>query len=116
MVETRLQHTTAVDEVLAALARPPAPALAVLRGPGWAALRPPLGHLLSLATVGLLPAQLRRRFGLSWSRSDEAQLRVLAAGLRAMTPLMPPPLRNAGPVYLRWRREALARGEVTAGR
>jgi uncharacterized protein (DUF2236 family) len=116
MVETRLQHTTAVDEVLDALARPPAPALSLLRGPGWAALRPPLGHLLSLATVGLLPEQLRRRFGLSWSRSEELQLRALAAALRGMTPLMPPPLRNAGPVYLRWRSEAIARGEVTAGR
>jgi uncharacterized protein (DUF2236 family) len=116
MVETRLQHTTAVDEVLEALARPPAPALAVLRGPGWAALRPPLGHLLSLATVGLLPAQLRRRFGLTWSRSDDVQLRALSAALRGMTPFMPPSLRNSGPVYLRWRREAIARGEVAPAR
>jgi uncharacterized protein (DUF2236 family) len=105
-----------VDEVLEALARPPAPALALLRGAGWAALRPPLGHLLSLATVGLLPAQLRRRFDLTWSRSEELQLRALAAALRGMTPLMPPSLRNSGPVYLRWRREAIARGEVTRAR
>jgi uncharacterized protein (DUF2236 family) len=116
MVDRRLQHTAAVDEVLGALARPPAPALAVLRGPGWAALRPPLGHLLGLATIGLLPAQLRGRFGLSWSRSEEVQLRALGAALRGMTPLMPPALRNSGPVYLRWRREAIARGEVAAAR
>jgi uncharacterized protein (DUF2236 family) len=105
-----------VDEVLAALARPPAPALAVLRGPGWSALRPPLGHLLGLATIGLLPPQLRLRFGLSWSRSDALQLRALAAALQAMTPLMPAPLRNGGPAYLRWRSEAIARGEVAAPR
>jgi uncharacterized protein (DUF2236 family) len=116
MVETRLQHTAAVDEVLGALARPPAPALAVLRGPGWAALRAPLGRLLGLATVGLLPPQLRPRFGVSWSRSDELQLRALAAALRGMTPLMPPSLRNAGPAYLRWRRDAIARGDVAAAR
>jgi uncharacterized protein (DUF2236 family) len=116
MVDRRLQRTAAVDEVLVALARPPAPALAVLRGLGWAALRPPLGHLLGLATIGLLPAQLRRRFGLTWSRSEELQLRALGAALRGMTPLMPPALRNSGPVYLRWRREAIARGEVAAPR
>jgi uncharacterized protein (DUF2236 family) len=116
MVDGRLEHTAAVDEVLAALARPPAPALAVLRGPGWSALRPPLGHLLGLATIGLLPPQLRLRFGLSWSRSDALQLRALAAALQAMTPLMPAPLRNGGPAYLRWRSEAIARGEVAAPR
>jgi hypothetical protein len=33
-----------------------------------------------------------------------------------MSPLMPPSLRNSGPVYLRWRREAIARGEVTSAR
>jgi uncharacterized protein (DUF2236 family) len=114
MVDRRLQHTAAVDEVLEALARPSPPALAVLRGPGWAMLRRPLGRLLGLAAIGLLPAQLRGRFGLSWSRSDALQLRALEAGLRATTPLMPRSLRNSGPLYLRWRREAIARGEVAA--
>src|SRR5438105_7520198 len=48
-----LVHTAAVDDVLAALARPNAPALAVLRDPLWALARPPLGHVLQLATIGL---------------------------------------------------------------
>jgi len=33
-----------------------------------------------------------------------------------MTPVMPKGLRNMGPGYLRWRREAIARGDATAGR
>jgi uncharacterized protein (DUF2236 family) len=42
-------------------------------------------------------------------------LRALGAGLRTVTPLMPRSLRNTGPGYLRWRREAIARGDVASG-
>src|SRR5213592_4706799 len=33
-------------------------------------------------------------------------------GAGAVTPLLPQRLRNVGPSYLRWRREAIARGEA----
>jgi len=33
---------------------------------------------------------------------------------RSLTPVMPDSLRNTGPGYLRWRREALERGDVAA--
>jgi uncharacterized protein (DUF2236 family) len=115
MVDARLEHTAAVDDVLAALARPSPPALAALRGVGWAAVRPPLGHGLVLATVGLLPSLLRRRFGVPWTRTSELELRALGLALRGMTPLMPSWLRNTGPGYLRWREEAIARGDVASG-
>jgi len=111
MVDHRLEHTAAVDEVLAALSRPAPPTVA-LRGGRWAALRPPLGHALVLATVGLLPPPLRRRFGVRWTRANELELRAVASALRAMTPLMPSWLRNTGPGYLRWREEEIARGET----
>ena len=114
MVEGRLQHTPAVDDVLMALARPSPPALAALRGPGWAIVRAPLGHVLGLATVGLLPGTLRRRFGVPWTRANDLEFLVLSATLRAATPLMPSCLRNTGPGYLRWRREAIARGDVAS--
>jgi uncharacterized protein (DUF2236 family) len=64
--------------------------------------------------VGLLPATLRRRFGVPWARANDLELRVLGAALRAATPLMPKWLRNTGPGYLRWRHEAIARGDVAS--
>jgi uncharacterized protein (DUF2236 family) len=114
MVDDQLEHTAAVDEVLELLARPTPPAIRSLGGPGWAVLRPPLGHASMLATVGLLPPVLRRRFGIRWTRANDLELRALGAALRAMTPLMPSWLRNTGPGYLRWREQAIARGEVAS--
>ncbi len=114
MVDCELARTPAVEEVLAALARPAPPALAARYRPVWALARPPLGHLLGVSTVGLLPATLRRRFGLRWTRAGELELRLLGASLRAATPLMPASLLNTGPGYLRWRREAIARGDTAS--
>ncbi|HSZ03942.1 MAG TPA: oxygenase MpaB family protein [Solirubrobacteraceae bacterium] len=115
MVGRELQHTAAVDEVLTALARPAPPALSTLYRPLWPVVRMPLGHFVGLTTTGLLPPALRARFGLDWTRANELELRALGAGLRTVTPLMPRSLRNTGPGYLRWRREAIARGDVASG-
>jgi uncharacterized protein (DUF2236 family) len=114
MVEERLCHTAAVDDVLEALARPAPPEVVGLYGPAWAIARLPLGHVLGLTTVGMLAPALRRRFGVCWSRQKDLELRALGATLRAATPLAPPSVRNTGPDYLRWRREALARGDVAS--
>jgi uncharacterized protein (DUF2236 family) len=113
-VDTELVHTQAVDEVITALAHPRAPDLPRLPGPVWALIGMPLGHLLELATVGLLTPALRERFGLGWSRGQERELRALGTTLRAATPLMPPWLRNSGERYLGWRAEAIARGDVAS--
>jgi uncharacterized protein (DUF2236 family) len=114
MVTHTLRRTLAVDEVLAALARPAAPAVALLREPVWALARVPLGHVLELASVGLLAPALRRRFGLRWSLAQETQLRALAAALRGATPIMPGWLQNTSAGYLRSRAHAIARGEVAS--
>jgi uncharacterized protein (DUF2236 family) len=115
MVHNRLCHTPAVDDVLAALRAPAPPAVAGLYGAGWAFARMPLGHVLELTTIGLLPPALRRRFGVGWTWSRELQLRALGATLRAGTLVAPIGVRNTGPDYLRWRREALARRDVASG-
>jgi uncharacterized protein (DUF2236 family) len=112
MVHERLEHTAAVDEVLEALVRPAPPELRLLRGPAWATVRPPMAHTLRLTTAGLLAPELRRRFQVRWSHVDELELRALSVALRAATPVMPPPLRNTGPGYLRWRKRALANGDA----
>lgn len=114
MVDRELEHTPAVDEVLEALARPAPPAAMGLYRPVWPFARLQLGHVLGLTTVGLLPPVLRRRFGARWTRANDLEFRGLSAALRAATPLMPSSLRNTGPSYLRWRREAIARGDVAS--
>ena len=75
----------------------------------------PLGHVLELTTIGLLPPVLRSRFGVGWSWRRELELRALGATLRAGTPVAPAWVRNTGPDYLLWRKEALARGDVASG-
>jgi uncharacterized protein (DUF2236 family) len=114
MVSERLEETEAVQDVLFTLTRPARPPLPLLTDATWKVARLPMGRLLSLATIGLLPARLRERFGVSWSRAQDLELRALGAASRSATPVMPRSLRNTGPGYLRWRREALTRGDVAA--
>ena len=114
MVEERLERTAAVDEVLEALKEPTSPELPFLPDGVWRIARIPASSQISLVTGGLLGPKLRERYGVSWSRSKEAQLRVLGAASRAATPLLPHKLRNVGPSYLRWRHEAIARGDAAS--
>jgi len=101
MVSERLESTEAVEDVLTALRRPAPPPLPLLNDATWPIARFPMGRLVSLVTVGLLPARLRHRFGVRWSRAREVELRALGAASRSATPLLPSWVRNAGPGYLR---------------
>jgi len=114
MVEERLERTAAVDEVIESLAAPTTPDLRWLPDSAWRLARIPAAHQISLVTGGLLSPRLRELFGVEWSRSKQRQLAALAAASRAATPLMPGSLRNFGPGYLRWRREAIARGDAAS--
>ncbi len=114
MVRERLERTAAVDEVLESLAAPTRPELPFLPEAAWRLARIPAAHQITLVTGGLLPPLLRDRFGVEWTPSKQRQLQVLAAASRAATPLLPGTLRNVGPSYLRWRREAIARGDAAS--
>jgi uncharacterized protein (DUF2236 family) len=115
MVERELEDTEAAQDVLAALLDPAAPPLPWMRDGVWRVLRWPSTRAGSLATLGLLPPVLRERLGVEWGPGRERRFRALARLARASRPLMPPQARNFGPHYLRWRREAIARGEVASG-
>src|SRR2546427_350958 len=65
----------------------------VLSPPAPPALRPALA-LHRLVTVGLLPPELRRGFGLSWSTAQNRSFPVLAGLLRGAVPLLPKGLRR----------------------
>lgn len=114
MAATRLVRTAAVDEVLEALDSPARPELPFLPERAWRIARIPAAGQTALITAGLLSPSLRERFGIAWTPGRERRLRLLGAASRALTPLLPQTLRNVGPAYLRWRRDAIARGEAAA--
>lgn len=110
MVERELEDTEAAQEVLSSLRDPAAPPLPWMRESVWRVLRWPPARAGSLVTLGMLPAVLRERLGVEWTSSSERRFRALARVVRASRPLMPPPAREFGRYYLRWRREAIAGG------
>ena len=111
VVAEDLENTPTVHEVLDTLGSPATPPVAIAPNL-WKLLRIPMGANARLVTTGLLPAELRGRFGLRWGRSEERRFRALAAASRASGPFLFGPFREFGPVYVRWRRAALERGDV----
>lgn len=114
MVRERLECTDCVRDVLDALAAPKPPPVRGMPETAWRAVRLPAARMTTLATVGLLPPLLRRRFGLRWTRGQELELRALGAASRGATPLMPGGLRRMGPLWMERRREAIVRGGMLA--
>jgi uncharacterized protein (DUF2236 family) len=105
-VENVLEDNETVHAVLDSLARPAVPPPG-MPGALWRVVAPVAGRQSFVAAVGLLPPMLRARFGLRWTVAHEAVLRTIAAASRASGPLLPRQLREFGPVYVRWRRDAL---------
>jgi uncharacterized protein (DUF2236 family) len=104
-----LEDNESVHGVIESLGEFASPPLPLYAQPAWWLARLPAAHGMLLATVGLLPPVLRKRFGLRFTRAHELALRALAAASRASTPLMPQSLRAVGPSYLRWRAEEIDR-------
>lgn len=113
-VDEQLQWTPAVPQVLDTLAASPPPNVPGIRPGLWRVLRAPMGFQLRVATVGLLPARLRERLELPFPPSQRRVFKAMAATSRAAGPAIRGPLREFGPHYVRWRHEALARGDVAA--
>jgi uncharacterized protein (DUF2236 family) len=116
MIRERLELTDAVTDVLEALAAPPPPEIPGMSARLWSALRVPAARGAGLGTVGLMPSALRRKLGLAWSAGQRIELRAAGAASRASGPLLPPAVKNFGPTYLRWRADAISRGEVASGK
>ncbi len=113
MVSEELVATSAVGRVLAAIDHAPPPPLPI-PGSIWNVLRLPAARVLRLGGAGLMTPSLRSRLGISWTRSDEAQFRVMGAVSRGLTPVLPAGLKVTGPAQLRWRRAEIARGPLGA--
>jgi uncharacterized protein (DUF2236 family) len=114
MIADRLERTRSVDDVMAALEQPPPPVRGV-PSPLWKAMRLPARRSARIGMVGMMPPAFRRKLGLPWKRGHELEFRAMARASRAAGPLMPRSVKEFGPHYLRWRREAIMRGEVASG-
>jgi uncharacterized protein (DUF2236 family) len=53
----------------------------------------PGGPLFRLITAGLLPAELRKAYGLGWNRRREKTFKLSTLTIRILLPLVPRPLR-----------------------
>jgi uncharacterized protein (DUF2236 family) len=118
MVDGELSHNETVDRVLQTARKPAGPQLPHVPEALWRAVGLPGARLMYLGGVGLLPAVLRERLRISWSRREELQFRTLAASSRALEHVLPRRLKVMGPTQLRWRRRVIAQGpfgDVLAG-
>ena len=113
VIAEKLEWTPAVPEVLATFRGGKAPKGVPRRL--WKLVNAPLSLQLRLNTYALLPAAVRERLELPFSRTDAFAFRILSALSRASGPFIRGPLRNFGPNYVRLRRRELARGDVAGG-
>jgi uncharacterized protein (DUF2236 family) len=107
-VERDLADNPTVHLVLDALDHPASPPLHGIGAGLWTLVRGPIARQVKMTTIGMLPPGLRERLGLRWSMREEVALRAMGLASRASGPLVVGPLRDFGPVYLRWRREAIS--------
>ncbi len=114
MVDERLERNAAVDEVYAALTSAPPSPSKVIGDRAWQVVNRPGMRFAGLATVGLMPQELRERLDLQLTRPQQLELRALGAAARGATPLLPRALRNVARGYLKWRRVPIARGDVAS--
>jgi uncharacterized protein (DUF2236 family) len=106
MLAERIENNETVRDVVATVRRPNPP-----RGfpqAMWPLPRTVAARLAWLGTMGLLRPETRERLEIPWSRADDAQLAVVAAGSRAAARL---PARL---FYLPVAREAFARDSARA--
>jgi uncharacterized protein (DUF2236 family) len=116
MVSERLEWTPAVPEVMDTLTNAQPPNVPGLRPGLWRVLRVPMSAQQRVATAGLLGPVLRERLGIPFTPRDRKAFRALSRVSKAAAPAIRGPLANFGPYYVRWRREALERGDVAAGK
>jgi uncharacterized protein (DUF2236 family) len=91
MIERTLERNRAVDDVLAAVARPEKP-LPFLPASLWDPVARRAGRTTLLFTVGTLPPRLRERFGVPWTSRQAASLDRESARLRTVLSIVPDPL------------------------
>jgi uncharacterized protein (DUF2236 family) len=93
-IEEQLDTSIVAQDFLTGV-RHPGPPLGTPRWlrPVWKALINPIGYLQHLSVVGTLPPAARRKLGVTWTRRQEAQLRIFGRIVARTVPLLPERLR-----------------------
>jgi len=108
ILRERLVDHPMAHAVLEEIAATPPPPWLPLPGPLRLSFSLPVGHVMTLATVGTLPGVVRERLGLGWSTREELQLRALAAAVRSAFAAMPEQWRYMPIARAGFEREARA--------
>ena len=108
LLRERLEDHATAHSVLEEIASSPPPPWLPLPGPLRLSFSFPVGHVMTLATVGTLPAVVRERLGIGWSALDEYRLRALAAAVRSAFAAMPAQWRYMPIARAGFQREARA--------
>jgi uncharacterized protein (DUF2236 family) len=108
LLRERLEDHATAHSVLEEIASSPPPPWLPLPGPLRLSFSLPVGHVMTLATVGTLPALVRERLGIGWSALDEYRLRALAAAVRSAFAAMPAQWRYMPIARAGFQREARA--------
>ncbi len=110
MVRTRLENHPTVHDVLDAAATVPIPPAWPLPAFCWTRLLCPIAIRLNrLVTVGTLPPDARKLFGLTWTRRQERALNLFAFAIRCGMAVLPSRLRYMPIAYGAVRRNRTPR-------
>ena len=110
MIDEVLENNDVVELVHHTLASPAAPPISWVGERTWGVLTKPVARAMRLSTAGLLPESARAKLDLGLTPWEQRELRGLGAVLRGATPVLPKAVKNNGPAYLRWRRQAINGG------
>jgi uncharacterized protein (DUF2236 family) len=100
-----LRDSRLLRDVIATIFAPAKPPALPIPDPAWSLLAAPGSQLIRLVTVGSLPAQLRRRLGLPWSRERALALRAQQEAIKRVFPRLPDRLRLMPPALAARRGE-----------
>ena len=73
----------------------------------WNVASRPAGPMLRFLGTGLLPGELRHRFGLRWTAKDERRFQAWCRASKASGHVLPRPLRQPAPLVTRLRRSEI---------
>jgi uncharacterized protein (DUF2236 family) len=100
-----LEDNPVVHQLMATIACAPRPPGVPLPDHLWrTVVWPPLGHLVTLCAVGLLPASVRQRLRLPWNCARELELNAYAALIRRVFPFIPARIRMHSWAYTAYGR------------
>jgi uncharacterized protein (DUF2236 family) len=73
----------------------------------WEVTSRPAGPVLRILGSGMLPPELRERFGVRWTARDERLFRAWCRASRASGRVLPRSVRQSAPVAFRVRRREI---------